>query len=437
MSSSGSSLADWLRRLETFSPYEIEMGLERVHDVLERLQPVLPGRIFHIAGTNGKGSSVAFAAALLGTTGERIGTYTSPHICRFNERICIDGAEASDAEIVAAFVRVDAARGDTPLTYFEFGTIAAMLVFEVRKVDIAILEVGMGGRLDAVNAFEPTASLITNVSLDHCAWLGNDVASIAREKAGVMRAGKPCVFADSFYSDPISDPISISGCATELGADLRMVGRDYSWVRDSGREGWSWQGRTHTLVGLKTPSLAGEFQLGNAAGVLALLEAAGFDDLLRVDIVNNAFAKPALAGRMQRIDARPQWLLDVAHNAAAATVLAETLAEDEIGGETIAIVGLLDDKDVAAVIAPLLPHVNHWIAITAASHRALAAEELARQIANLGDAPCLIAGSLQRAMDQAQEWASPEDRILVCGSFYVVGPVLAALGLYSHGKGES
>ena len=429
MNPSGSSLADWLVRLETFSPNEIELGLERVLEVIERLEMTLPRRVFHVAGTNGKGSSVAMAEALLSEFGETTGSYTSPHVHNFNERICIDARPASDAEIVAAFKRVEGVRGDTPLTYFEFGTIAAMLVFEARNVDIAIFEVGMGGRLDAVNAIEPTAGLITNVSLDHCDWLGSDVATIGFEKAGIMRAGKSTVFASG------DAPASISDYATDIGAELVLAGRDYHFARSG--EGWEWRGRRHVLADLQAPSLAGEFQIANAAGVLALLEASGCDELLETDIVNRALAKPVLAGRLQRVDADRCWLLDVAHNPAAAEVLAETLSTDDHKGKTVAIVAMLDDKDVAGVISPLAGQIDQWVAVTADSGRALDAFDLGRQIANLTNKACFVAESLGQAIAYARQRASPDDRILVFGSFHVVGPVLEALGIYSRRKGES
>lgn len=429
MTHPGSSLADWLVRLETFSPHEIELGLDRVREVLERLEPRLPEQLFHIAGTNGKGSSVAMAAALLAQSGTVVGTYTSPHISRFNERICVAGKPATDEEIVAAFARVDRARANTPLTYFEFGTIAALLVFEARNVACAVLEIGMGGRLDAVNAVEPTAGLITNVSMDHSAWLGDDIESIAFEKAGIVRSGKSTVFADPAV------PASVLDHAAATGADLVLAGRDYSW--DSDGASWQWRGQRHRLENLEHPALRGHFQIANAAGVLAMLEAAGCAELLDVDTVNRALTGVRLAGRMQSIVDDHRWLVDVAHNGAAAAALAAALESDSNDGKTVAIVGMLDDKDVAALIAPLQAHVNHWIAVTAASSRAIDAAELGRQIANQTNTGCQIAEDLPSAMNVARERTASEDRILVCGSFHVVGPALEALGLYSQRKGDS
>ena len=428
MNRSGSSLADWLIRLESFSPHEIDLGLDRVLDVIERLELVLPEQVFHIAGTNGKGSSVALAEALLSQSGASIGTYTSPHVFSFNERICVDRKPVSDTDIVAAFEHVDAARRDTPLTYFEFGTIAALVIFAMRQLDMAILEIGMGGRLDAVNAVDPTAGLITNVSLDHCEWLGDDVESIAREKAGIMRAGKSTVYAS------VDAPASIQQHADELGADLVLAGRDYSWV--VGADEWTWHGTRHTLSNLHWPSLKGHFQIENAAGVLALLEAAGFEELLDAGLVNRAFALPALAGRLQRVDADRCWVLDVAHNSAAAKVLAETLLADEFSGRTVAIVALLEDKDVEGVITPLLDQVDHWITVTADSSRAIDADEIGRRIEKLTNKTCHVGESLQAAIEHARRLTTSEDRILVTGSFFIVGPALKALGIYSQGEGD-
>jgi len=429
MNPSGSSLADWLVRLESFSPHEIELGLDRVLDVIGRLEMTPPRRVLHVAGTNGKGSSVAMAQALLSELGETIGSYTSPHILDFNERICIDSEPASDAEIIAAFKRIDAVRAETPLTYFEFVSIAAMLVFEAREVDTAILEVGMGGRLDAVNAIEPSAGLITNVSLDHCDWLGNDVATIALEKAGIMRPGKTTVFGS------VDAHATISDHAKEIGADLVLAGHDYDWKIAS--DSWEWRGRRHALQDLQMPSLPGEFQVTNAAGVLALLEAAGMDELLETGIVNRALRRPSLPGRLQSVETDRQWLLDVAHNPGAAKVLAETLSADPHTGKILAIVAMLSDKDVGGVISPLIDLVDEWVAVTADTDRALDACELGRQIANLTNKGCFVAESLQQAMQYSRQRTAPEDRILVTGSFYLVGPVLEALGIYSQRKGES
>jgi dihydrofolate synthase / folylpolyglutamate synthase len=419
MSAAGTPLATWLTRLETLSPREIDLGLERVETVLGRLDYAAPASVIHVAGTNGKGSCVTMLGALLATTGARVGCYTSPHVHRYNERILVDGREAGDEAIISAFERVEAVRGDVPLTYFEYGTLAALLVFSDAGVDKAILEIGMGGRLDAVNAVEPDAGLITNVTLDHCDWLGHDVETIAIEKAGIMRRGKPFVFGSKEV------PRSIGREAERIGAKLLLAGRDFDWSADG--MGWAWRGATMRLDALARPSLEGEHQLENAAAVLALLEAMGCVELLRPEVVDTAFSRLAMPGRMQRFGSGPRWLVDVAHNPGAAVVLAQTLRAEPHAGRTIVIFGMLDDKDVAGVLTSLRNLVDVWIAVTAESPRAIDADELARRVANQVGAACLVAGSIEEAIQQARRIAEPCDRIVVTGSFYVVGPVLEHL----------
>ncbi len=422
MQSSGLQLNEWLARLETYSAQEIDLGLERVQILLQRLNLSLPKTIFHVAGTNGKGSSVAMLEALLLTTGNKVGCYTSPHLQRYNERIRVDGAEASDAQIVSAFESIEALRESVPLTYFEFGTLAALAVFVTEKVDIAVLEVGLGGRLDAVNAVEPTASLITNISLDHCAWLGDNVEDIAREKAGVMRAQKPVVYAAPEM------PQAIAEIARSLQANLLAVNRDYRWT--AAGEQWSWEGVSHSVQNLARPQLAGDIQLQNAAGVLMLLESAGFESLLDTDGINTALASVSLAGRMQSIAGR--WILDVAHNPAAARALAATLGTMQQGRAAVTVIGMLDDKDVAGVVEPLNELTDHWIAVTADSPRAIPANELGRRISIATNRPCWSADSLEQAFERAEGLAGANDLLLVTGSFYTVGSalvILAALGL--------
>ena len=415
MSTPGLPLPDWLRRLETLSPREIDLGLERVAEVLGRMQLEPPARVIIVGGTNGKGSSVEMLRALLAGSGV-IGTYTSPHVIRYNERIAIDGRPAADEDIVAAFERVEAARDEVPLTYFEFGTLAALGVFDAAGVTTAILEVGLGGRLDAVNVVEPDASLITNVSLDHCEWLGNDIESIGYEKAGIMRAGKPVVFASSDI------PASVVAHAKKVGAQLVRAGRDYTWTHDASG-GWSWRGRRVELSGLALPALRGPMQLQNAAGALALLEALGLRELLDPEFVSRALSNLRLPGRMQVVEREHRWLFDVAHNPAAAEALAASLRQHEAPA-AVAIVGILDDKNVEGIVGPLAALVDRWIAVTAASPRAIEAAELGRRIANETGKACLVADSAEQAIANAREMAGSEGRVLVTGSFYTVGPFL-------------
>jgi len=400
----GSPLSDWLSWLETLSPNEIDLGLERVQAVLGRLSLSIPEHVLLIAGTNGKGSSVAMADALLGAANFRVGAFTSPHIINYNERISIQGQHAQDAEIVVAFETIEAVRNDVPLTYFEYGTLAALVLFAEAALDVWILEVGMGGRLDATNVIDPTGVLISNVSLDHCDWLGKDIDAIAVEKAGVMRGGIPAVFGAENVPQAIVDH------AAEIGARLLLRNQDYS------------------LDSVPQPGLRGEFQVGNAAAVIALLKAAGLEAAADTDLVAAVLPTVQVRGRGQCIESDGiEWLLDVAHNPAAAEALAETLAAEGRSGATLAIVGMLDDKDVEGSVRPLNEHVDQWVAVTADSHRAIPAQELARRIANASGRPCLVADSLVDAMESARRDASINDRILVTGSFYLVGPALEQL----------
>ncbi len=400
----GSPLSDWLAWLETLSPNEIDLGLERVQAVLDRLSLEFPEHVLLIAGTNGKGSSVAMADALLRAANYRVGAYTSPHIIDYNERIAVQGRLADDAEIVAAFETIEAVRADVPLTYFEYGTLAALVVFAQASLDVWILEVGMGGRLDATNVIDPTGVLISNVSLDHCGWLGGDVETIALEKAGTMRGGIPVVFGAEEVPQAITDH------ADRIGAKLLLRGRDY--VLDS----------------VPQPGLRGEFQVGNAAAVIALLNATGLEAATDAELVTAVLPTVRVAGRGQLIEQDGvEWLMDVAHNPAAAGVLAQTLETEARAGATLAIVGMLEDKDVEGSVLPLNKHVDQWIAVTADSYRAIPAQELARRIANACGRPCQIADSLADAMESARRDASINDRILVTGSFYLVGPVLEQL----------
>lgn len=409
----GAPLSDWLTWLETLSPTEIDLGLERVTEVLDRLQLAYPQHVLLIAGTNGKGSSVAMTDALLRAAGMRVGTYTSPHIIDYNERIVIDGGAATDADIVGAFEAVEAVRNELPLTYFEYGTLAALYLFAEAGLDAWVLEVGLGGRLDATNAVEPTAALITNIALDHCEWLGDDIEKIAAEKGGVMRPGIPVVFGGEQV------PRAIVATADELGARLLLRDRDFN------------------LDGVPRPGLPGEFQIGNAAAVLALLEVAGIEAAVDPELVQRVLPEVRLTGRGQRIERDGvEYLLDVAHNPAAAEALAQILASSGHTAATTAIVGLLDDKDAEGVARALDGAVDRWIAVTADSHRALPAAELGRRIANACNRSCEISESLEDAIDSARRDARINDRILVTGSFYLVGPALERLGadsgLYSR-----
>lgn len=418
---STASLGEWLSWLETLSPHEIDLGLTRVQTVLERLQLPRPALVLTVGGTNGKGSSVTLLAALLTARGDLTGSYTSPHILDYNERIRINGVAAQDQSIVAAFNAIEKARGDVPLTYFEYGTLAALCLFAAARAESIVLEVGLGGRLDAVNVIDPDACLITNISLDHCDWLGNDIESIAREKAGIMRPRRPAVFAGRKLPDAIND------VAAQLGADLRVAGRDFSHsVRPDGR--WDWSGREHKLPGLAPLCLEGAHQLQNAAGVLALLEAVGLTDLLTPARLDPVLTTAGIAGRLERLHvADRQWLMDGAHNPAGAEALAEALGNTAPGSCTTGVCGILDDKDANGIIAALSPAIDRWIATAAESNRAIPAARLGALIAGTTGRPCRVAISMDDALRTAIRQSGSGDTIVVAGSFYTVAAATRGL----------
>ena len=412
-------LDDWLPWLETLSPREIDLGLDRVVTVLGRLDLPRAERVIIVAGTNGKGSSVAMLEALLANSGYRTACYTSPHLLRFNERMRIDGVAATDAEIITAFERVQSARQDIPLTYFEFGTVAALVAFAAAAADTLILEVGMGGRLDAVNAVEPDVCLITSIALDHTDWLGSDIESIAIEKAGIMRTSKPVIFGAATWPEAITEH------AASIGADLRLPGADFGFESNSDMAAaWRWHGRRTEVADLAPPALAGHIQVQNAAAVLAVIEAMGCEQILTTAAVNDALGKLSLPGRFQVINSRRRWVLDVAHNPAAAAVLAKSLQELSHAGPISAVVGMLAGKDVEGVVKPLSALVDSWIAVPVEGARAEPAAVLAQKIANCSSKPCRIATSMPEALETTERRAAPDELTLVTGSFYAVGPAL-------------
>ncbi len=425
------TLDEWLAWQSGLSAAEIELGLERVARVLADMGLARPPLVITVGGTNGKGSAVALLEHLARAAGRRPGVYTSPHLLRYNERIRLAGREADDGEIIAAFRRVEAARGELPLTYFEYGTLAALAAFEAAGTDCLLLEVGLGGRLDATNAVDADGVIITSVSLDHEEWLGSDVESIGREKAGIMRQGRPAVFGGR------EPPASVLAHAAATGADLWLAGRDFSAVTapdgdpDRGRlQRWDWQGRRSTLADLPRPVFGGPEQIENAAAVFALLEALGLDAWLQPDAVAGALARPGPAGRQQRLRAGADWWLDVAHNGAAARALADRLAAEPAAGITVALVGLLADKDAAEFATALAGVVDEWLAVPLDSRRGTPVTGLAAIIANATGRPCRIESSVASAVNRAQALAGPADRVVAAGSFYVVGPALETLRLY-------
>ncbi|MBL8267379.1 bifunctional tetrahydrofolate synthase/dihydrofolate synthase [Steroidobacter sp.] len=415
------SLADWLRWQETLHPSAIDLGLDRMHRTLQRLgwqQPKCP--VITVAGTNGKGSTVALTSRILRAGGYRVGTFTSPHLIRYNERIVIDGREVSDASLIAAFERIDAARGEDTLTFFEFNSLAALLVFDTAGVDAIVLEVGLGGRLDSVNAVDADVAVVTSIALDHTDWLGPDVESIGREKAGIFRAERPAIYGSRDM------PASIAEVAQQLGTPLYRLGTDFDWQSDGER--WSWRGRASHYDDLPRPALHGELQFDNASSVLAALECLSSRLPLTREAIEAGLRTVTLSGRFQVIPrsepAAVDWILDVAHNPAAAQALAGQLVSRPADGRTLAVCGILGDKDIDSIASILRHSFDAWVVVGLPSARAVPVDALAARLAKLGANIATTAADVAAGCEAVESLARAGDRIVVFGSFLTVGPAL-------------
>ncbi len=412
------SLEAWLSWQETLHPSTIELGLERAGAVLDRMglrHP--PHAVITVAGTNGKGSSVAMLDAILRAAGYRVATYTSPHLLRYNERIRINGTMVDDQALCETFERVDQARGAISLTYFEFGTLAAFDLFSRAQLDCAILEVGMGGRLDAVNLLDADVALVATIDVDHAEWLGPDRETIAREKAGIFRAGHPAV-----CSDP-QPPATLIDEAARIGARLYRLGRDYDYrCRDHGWEWWSGGARRDALP---LPALRGASQLENAAGVLMVLEAIGGRLPVNQQQVRQGLLEVRLPGRFQVVPGPVTEIWDVAHNPESAQELAQTLRQMPCRGRTRAVVGMLADKDIEAVIKHLLPVVDSWYPATLSGLRGASASRILQALSELGVGAVQGYESVTAAHTAALRAAKPDDRVVTFGSFFTVAEVMA------------
>jgi len=417
---SSSRLDDWLGYLERLHPSTIDMGLERVAAVRNRLGLAQAFPLITVGGTNGKGSTCAMLESCLRCAGYDTGMYTSPHLMHYNERVRIGGAEATDDMLVDAFRRVEEARGDTTLTYFEFGTLAAVLLFVEAKIDAAVLEVGLGGRLDAVNAFEPDCAVVVTIGIDHIDYLGGTREKIGFEKAGIFRKGKPAIVADP---DP---PVSLLEHARDIGADLRMIDRDFGYAAAEVQwRFWDWRGKRD---GLPFPALRGDYQLANASAALAALDSVR--ERLPVDngAIRRGLVQVELPGRFQVLPGRPMIILDVAHNPHAGAHVAQNLKRLGERGRTIAVFAMLKDKDIEGIAAAMLPLIAEWFVAPLPIPRGADIERLesALRVANV-TAPVIRCDDVADAMQRARERAGPDDRILVFGSFYTVAAALRAL----------
>ncbi|WP_438971184.1 bifunctional tetrahydrofolate synthase/dihydrofolate synthase [Methylophaga sp.] len=411
-----SSLSQWLQWQENLHFTEIDPGLDRVGEVWQRMggQTKLPFKTVTVAGTNGKGSSVAITASILLAAGYRTATYTSPHLLRYNERMAINGQPCDDDAICAAFERIDQAREDVSLTYFEFATLAAADLFCRQDVDIAILEVGMGGRLDAVNLFDTDVALITPIGLDHTTWLGDNREAIGREKAGIIRAATPVVCSE------VSPPHTVLDYASRLNSPCFVSGKDFNYETDSSH--WSWRNADTSYESLPLPALMGTYQLQNAAAVLQVCDLLSQQGLhIDQNAVETGLKQVKLCGRFQVVPGAITRILDVTHNQQGADNLRELLAQTSGQGKTYAILAMLKDKDSQAVAEALVNVIDFWYLAGLDGIRGLSAEALSETLAPIvGDKKVGCYTHVAEAYHAAMAAAATDDRILIFGSFHTV-----------------
>ncbi len=417
------TLADWLTYLESLHPKAIALGLERVSQVKQRLNLHPDFSIIIVGGTNGKGSVCAMLEAILHAAGYRVGCYTSPHLLAYNERVRIAKQPVNDAELCASFEQIEQVRGDIPLTYFEFGTLAAMQCFIAHKVDVVILEVGLGGRLDAVNVFDADCAVVASVDIDHTDYLGSDREQIAFEKAGIFRQGRVAICAD----DDV--PQAIRTRAQQVGAELWCIGREFGFSRHDGQ--WDYRSTTGARSALPYPSLRGAFQLNNASATLAALDALKDELPVSMEAVRRGLVEVALAGRFQFVPGRPQLILDVAHNPHAARSLAQNLANLP-PARTYAVFAMLKDKDMDSVVRALDGQIDVWLVAGIDAPRGATAPEIAQVLKKArvrGEIES--SASIAEALHEASNRAGENDRIAAFGSFYTVAEVMRARGMSS------
>ena len=413
------NLQDWLAHCEQLHPLTIDMGLDRVREVAQRMGVHFDCPVITVAGTNGKGSTCAMLEAILLEAGYRTGVYTSPHLVDFEERCRIHGQSASADQLALAFAQVEAARGQVSLSYFEFSTLAIMQVLMLSSLDVVILEVGLGGRLDAVNIIDPDCAIITSIDIDHTSLLGTNRERIGFEKAGIMRSGKPVV-----VSDPVP-PDSVIAHAASLGAELWRFGQDFNFSGDKLQ--WAWAGRGRRYSGLAYPALRGANQLVNASGVLAALEVLRPRIPVTAQAVRNGLAMVELPGRFQIVPGEPVVVLDVAHNPHSVAALAANLDAMGFYPTTHAVFGAMADKDLTVMLARVAPIVDRWYFTDLPIPRASSAEQL-QKLWLAGNRRTDVTSSTHASPDAALQAAiasaNPADRIVVFGSFYTVGGVL-------------
>ena len=429
------TLAEWLALQESVHPKTIDMGLARVASVARTLRvdkPACP--VITVGGTNGKGSTVTHIEAFLRAGGLTTGMFTSPHFIRYNERICVDAVEVADAELISAFERIERARGSTTLTFFEYNALAALLIFTDRGVGSMVLEVGLGGRLDATNLVDADVGVVCSIGFDHRDWLGDTLELIGAEKAGIFRSGRPAVLGTAAM------PQSVFAAIDTVGARPIVAGTDFRWHIDG--QLWGYDGLRLRLRDLPPSALAGSIQYRNAATALAAVESLGttrLGDRFALDSrgVSRALGSVRLAGRFQVVPGSGtggpgEWILDIAHNEPAAKIFAEHVKERPLpsaSGRTFAVIGILGDKDAREIVSALMPVVDRWILCSLPGPRGVSAEQLAQRLQLLPDTVTLAA-SVADGCEAASAAATSDDRVIVFGSVYTVGPALQWLRIY-------
>ena len=413
-------LNDWLAYIEALHPKDIEMGLERVNQVKQRLNIQTNFPIVTVAGTNGKGSTCAMLESIYQAAGYRVASYSSPHLLRYNERIRVASEEISDADLIHAFQVIEAARQEIQLTYFEFGTLAAMWHFCSNEVDVAILEVGLGGRLDAVNVFEPSCAIVTSVDLDHMDFLGDTRELIGAEKAGIFREDVPAICGE------LNPPQSLIDYAEKVGAKLSLVQRDFGFKTEQNH--WRYWSDSVELDHIPLPALIGDFQLYNASCVIAAIQS--LQNFLPVnrDFIEKGLLTVRLHGRYQYLSSKPDVILDVAHNPHAAKSLASNLKKTRTAGKTIAVFAMLADKDIAGVVQAIADEIDVWY-VAGVSHVRGADGNLMKQLIHdqLSKASIQLFNDVANAYGQACIDANENDRIIILGSFFTVAEVMRVL----------
>jgi dihydrofolate synthase/folylpolyglutamate synthase len=422
------SLEQWLAYQQGTHNLSIDLSLERVREVAARLG-LLEKRcpVVIVGGTNGKGSTATTLAALLQSCGQRVGLFTSPHLVRYNERVQVDGVQVSDAALLAAFERIEAARGAVTLTFFEYNTLAALEAFRRADVAVMVLEVGLGGRLDATNIIDADVAVLCSIGFDHREWLGPTLEQIGAEKAGIFRRGQKVVLGSAAM------PASVWRAARELDCQLWTAEREFSWRihgDGSGGEPWDYRCARCTLEELPAPALLGAMQYRNSSSALTVLQLLAVPGACDRACIVQGLSRTALPGRFQIVPGEVEWILDVAHNEPAASVLAGALAARHCDGRSFAVAGMLADKDAAAIARALDPVIDHWLLAGIEDEpRGLDARALQARLPPLRGT-VELATNVAAACARARALARPRDRVIVFGSFLVVGPALVWLGLY-------